>query len=289
MADRELSQNEVSNLIDHLLKSKDPAVVGLRKILKTKKEEGNQFPLREVAFDSFYVEGKSKPVFEENEKRIIELEKQIGVLKAEIGKTKKNAENAVKVAFNKGLTEGKEEGEIVGEKRAQEAYEATLEEIEKNVSEIFTNLEKSQKEIYGNAQHVLLKFTFELAKKVIQTELTLNEDIVLGVVKKALSYIADKETLTVRVAKDDLETVTGKKDFWMPISERVADIEIIPDDHVDKGGCIIESNSGIADGRLGIQFDELTGLVERVWESIYNSPDQVSPAGDTPNNNQSTE
>ncbi|MBD3321486.1 MAG: hypothetical protein GF350_10375 [Chitinivibrionales bacterium] len=286
MAGQDLSQQDVTNLINQLLDTKDPAVVGLRKILKTKKEQGNDFAFREVAYDSFYVEGKSKPVFDENEKRVIELEKQIGLLQRKLGETRKKAEESVRESYQRGLQEGGKKGKTEGEKTAREEYGKHLQTIEQRIQSMFENLEHSKKEICANAHHVLLKLVFELAKKVIHAELKASPEIVLSVIKKALSYIADKERLIIRVAADDLETVTGNKDFWMPISERTGNIEIVPDEQVDKGGCIVESNSGIADARLGIQFEEVTDLVERVWENIHASdnqparPDKTSEAED---------
>jgi flagellar biosynthesis/type III secretory pathway protein FliH len=96
-----------------------------------------------------------------------------------------------------------------------------------------------------------------------------------------MSYIADRERIIVRVSKDDLENVSRRKDFWMPVGERLESIIIEPDERIEKGGCIIESNSGVVDARLGVQFEELHDTVEKVWESVSASDTfpSESPAG----------
>ena len=45
-----------------------------------------------------------------------------------------------------------------------------------------------------------------MVRKVISTEVTVNQNIILSVLKKALTYIGDRERLVVRVSPDDFET-----------------------------------------------------------------------------------
>ena len=135
-------------------------------------------------------------------------------------------------------------------------------------------MERSKKSIFANADTLLLAFCCEFAKKIIHNEVSVNPDIILPVLQKALSYIADRERLIIRVAKDDVETVSGRKDFWKPVGERLESIVIEPDERIEKGGCIVESNSGVADARLGVRFDELKDIVFKAWESMEsNLPD----------------
>jgi flagellar assembly protein FliH len=93
----------------------------------------------------------------------------------------------------------------------------------------------------------------------------------LSTIKKALTYISDREKIIIRVSRGDLENVSGRTDFWIPVGERIDAVSIEPDDSIEKGGCIIESNSGKADARLGVQFLELREIIDRMWESVIAS------------------
>ena len=81
----------------------------------------------------------------------------------------------------------------------------------------------------SNTDHIMLKLCFEIVKKMISSEVHENREYILNVIKKAICYIGDKERLIIRVAPADLETVSNRKDFWLPVTERLKDILIEQD------------------------------------------------------------
>jgi Flagellar biosynthesis/type III secretory pathway protein len=263
-----LSSSDISALIDYLLKSKDPATVGLRKILREKKEDGGRFPLQSLDFEEFFVQGKSKEPFNKEERVIIGLEKRVNDLQASIERSKDELPGLLHKSREEGLREGMQKGEAAAYEKAKAEYEKQVDALQKRISSFLAEVEGSKKSIYANAHKILLDLACGLAKKIIQSEVALNPDIILGVIKKSMTYIADRERIIVRVSKDDLETVSGRKDFWVPVGERLESISIETDERIEKGGCIIESNSGLVDARLGVQFEELRDMVEKVWESV---------------------
>ncbi len=258
------SENTVS-LIDKLLEAKDPATVGLRRIIRKKIEDMNDFPLKKAQFEEFDSPEGKKKILSENEKRIIELEKQITQLNNLFKKQQENAKRAVEQAYNKGKTEGLKLGEEKGKAEAVSVYKKNIAEIQQNVTSFLKNIEDSKKEIFSHSEHIILKLCLEICRKIIASEITSNQDIILNVTRKALSYIAEREKLIIRVAPDDLKILNDKRDFWEPVTEKIKDVSIEPDERVKKGGCIIESNSGTVDARLGIQMDEIADLVEKIW------------------------
>ena len=276
MSTPNLSPGDISVLIDHLLKSKDPATVGLRKILKNKKEAGDAYPLKPARYEEFYVAGKTKAQFSKDERIIIELEKQANDLRARVENYTSELPRRERLAYEKGMEEGFRKGEATAREKLQGEYDAKVNELRERITAFCSGLEISKKAVYDNAHNVLLDFCFELAKKIIQNEVSSNPGIVLSVIKKSLTYIADRERLVIRVAKDDMETVSGRKDFWMPVGEALGSITIEPDERLEKGGCIIESNSGVADARLGVQFSELQEIINKAWESMNAPEDKTS-------------
>jgi flagellar biosynthesis/type III secretory pathway protein FliH len=279
-----LSSNDISQLIDYLLKSKDPANVGLRKILKMKKDKDEAYPLRPASFEEFYVEGKTAESYDKNERIIIELEKQLNDLRSRRQADQKEAAAQTQQAYEKGLADGFKNGEAAARDKAKSDYAVKLNELQKKLHEVCVGLETSKNAVYSGASDILLALCFETVKKLINTEVHTNPDIILSVLQKALSYIADKDRIIIKVAKDDLETVSGRKDFWMPVGEHLKSITIETDERITKGGCIVESNSGLADARLGVGFDDLKEIVEKAWASInpYNQPAAAPTPGERP-------
>jgi len=267
MAAPTLSPADISALIDFLLKSKDPATVGLRRILKKERAKNEAFSLRPATFENFPVEGKSEP-YSTDERIIIDLQKQVTDLRIALERERKEAPAKLRDARERGCREGFAKGEAAAHEKATDRYDLQLDELQKKCNRYLAQVEKAKKNIFANADTMLLALCCEFAKKIIQTEVSIRPEIILPVLHKALSYIADRERLVIRVAKDDVETVSGKKDFWMPVGEQLESIVIEADERIEKGGCIIESNSGVADARLGVRFDELKEVVFKAWESM---------------------
>jgi flagellar assembly protein FliH len=274
-----LSPSDISTLIDYLLKSRDPATVGLRRILKRKKDEKEDFSLRTAMFEEFAVEGKSQ-AFSTEERLIIGLEKKTNDLQIALDGEKNALPVKLRDARQQGYNEGYSAGEAAAQEKARKEYNVKLDEVQKKVVQYFAALEESKKSIFANADKLALAFCCEFAKKVLYTEVSLNPEIILSVLQKALSYVADREKLVIRVAKDDLETVTGRKDIWMPVGEKLESIVIEGDERIEKGGCVVESNSGIADARLGVRFDELKEVVFKAWEALDQRAGATQPASD---------
>jgi flagellar biosynthesis/type III secretory pathway protein FliH len=267
-----LTPQDVTSLIDHLLKSKDPATVGLRKILKTKRDEASDFPLHPHTYEELHVPGRSKEMFTVDEKHVLELEKQVKVLELQLVEEKKKAVESSRAAYIKGKADGMAVGEQKGKDAAQKIFDVKVDDIQKKMHQFIADVDASKKRIYTDSHSLLLKLCFEFTKKIIGVECSTNAEVVLAAIKKSLSYIADRERIVIRVGKDDLETVSGRTDFWLPVGERAETIRIESDDRIEKGGCIVESNSGIVDARLGVQIEELSVFVEKIWESVVAAP-----------------
>lgn len=267
MSSENIPPHKLNTLVDELMKTKDPATVGLRKILKSKKQSGESFPLKNHTLEEMSTASKGQKIFSEDEKKIISLERENVNLHQQIKNLKIEAEKRAKEAYQKGVNEGKRQGLSEGQSNADATYNEKIEEIENKVSEIIRNVEISRNGILKQAHKIILELSREIAAKIINTELTTNDDIVIYVIKKAISHIVDKNGFIVRVSPQDLSNVMSKKDVWTSISQRLEDISIEEDERIDKGGCIIESESGVADARIDIQLSEMKEVLDIAWES----------------------
>lgn len=280
MSEETVSPENVSDLIDYLMKAKDPAVVGLRRILKKKADTGRDFPLQEQTLEELGT-GKETPgkIFSETEQRIMELEKIVLKLQQQLAGQKKDAEGAIREAFTKGQQEGFTRGEKASYEKASSEYDQQIKDIQEKLVTVVRDVGESKKAFLKEAQRSVLDIAMMVALKIINTEISLNPDIILSVIKKALSFIVDRQELVVRVSPDDLETVTQKKDFWTSITERLDRVTVEPDNRIEKGGCIIESNTGVADARINVQLKEVLEVIDATWENMITSQTAADETG----------
>jgi len=174
---------------------------------------------------------------------------------------------AVTDNFEKGKAEGFAAGEKSGYDKAKAGFDAEIGKLKDQTAKFLKQLEDSKKIMINGLEHVLLRFCVELTKKILSCELETNKEIITATIKRALSMIADRENVVIRVSPGDMEAASGNKDFLSSVTERLENVRIEEDTRISKGGCIIESNSGTVDARLGVQLDEVADMVEKAWES----------------------
>jgi flagellar assembly protein FliH len=268
MSDNGIPPENVSSLINEVLKSKDPATVGLKRILRRKGDESSDYPLRDIRLQEFSVPGQENKIFNADERQVLELEKRVAELQVELRQQKGKASKAIQAAYTKGKSEGKAEGKQEGIAETIGSYEKKIDALRDEIATFLEDLEVSKRRVFRDAEHMLLELCGEIVRKIIGRELSEHDDVVLFTVKKALAHIGQKEKMVVRVASEDLDLVAQRKDFWTPVGERLSDISIEADPTVEKGGCIIDSNAGMVDARLGVQFNELHDLIGKIWDEI---------------------
>jgi flagellar assembly protein FliH len=274
-----LPADQIASIVASILTDKDPATVGLRRIIRKKTAEACDFPLRAFAVEDFSGSGKGTKSLSENELRIIELEQQVAGLKKKVLEQSEKARTLLQNAHAQGFDEGVKKGTSEGEARAGAEYRRRLETMQASMTAFIQNVESEKNALYARADRTMLELCRLMVKKIIVAETAQKNEVILTVLRKALSYIAEKEKLIIRVSSHDTPTVSDNKEFWAPIAERLRDVTIEPDDRIQPGGCVIESNSGVVDGRIETQIAEIAEVVDKAWESVHamkNIPEAAS-------------
>ncbi len=161
-------------------------------------------------------------------------------------------EDAKKRGYEAGYGTGKEAAQ-------QELMEqaAQLKQLaEAAAAEINDYLEKSQTEI----SHLAVA----IAEKIITRELTINPKIIAEIVGNAIKSANITGSCRIRVHPDDHELLMP---LWDPIpslqpSERKWDL--VSDQYVRKGGCIIEVDGGIIDAQIDTQLAQVQQAIDDI-------------------------
>jgi len=264
-----LNPDQVASLVARILVDKDPASVGLRRIVRKKTVEACDFPMRAYTVEDFSGAGSGRKLLSDEERRIIELEQQVIELRKTLEQQTLQARTAVQAAHAKGLEEGRKKGDAEGAARAGSEYARKIESLQATMAAFMKNLENEKNMLYARADKTLLDLCRLMVKKIIGIETTCNGEVILNVLRKALTYVAAKEKLVIRVSPRDAATVQEHREFWAPVTEQLRDIVVEPDDRVSPGGCILESPSGMVDGRIETQLAELDEVIQKAWESMY--------------------
>lgn len=150
-------------------------------------------------------------------------------------------------------TQGQAQGYQQGVEQGNNAVAALLAQAE----QIVAHAKQEREEIIEKSEREILDLAISIATKVVHTEITLNSDIVVAVVKEAIQKAKDQEQVIVRINPADFEKVAGEKQTLQAILRREMGMEIRGDIGVEIGGCVIETGYGAIDARIDTQLETI--------------------------------
>lgn len=104
-----------------------------------------------------------------------------------------------------------------------------------------------------------------IAEKVIAREATIDRQLVVNVVRAALSEVHDATELRIRANPEDVPLLEPRWQEMLPRS--VAEqSELVPDDLVDRGGVIVETRIGYADSQLKTRLNQIVTTFQAVLD-----------------------
>ncbi len=197
-----------------------------------------------------------KIIIEEAEKKAEEIIKKARAeAKKLIEETKLYSQSAFSQAERDGFVKGKEDG-----------FEAGREEMSNHIKEAKNVLEQATRErdlLIRSIEPEMAKLAIRIAEKIIQTQVELNQDIVINMIRASLDKVKQREEVVIKVNQADLDYVKERKDIFARMIEGLKSMEIIVDPGVERGGCIIETNLGNVDARIAVQIHTLELAFEK--------------------------
>ncbi len=156
------------------------------------------------------------------------------------------------------VAQGYADGKAEGLRAAQEQCQEYLERI----AELARRAAIDRESIVRSAERELATLAVEIAAKVIRREVTTDPSIVLSMVESALGKVGSSDAVRIIVHPEDAELVRSK---WSELQGAVAfgpNWEVVGDERMERGGCIVETRGGTADSRIETQLAEIASAFE---------------------------
>jgi flagellar biosynthesis/type III secretory pathway protein FliH len=143
--------------------------------------------------------------------------------------------------------EGYEDGTLA----ARQAMAAEVEALRS----IVANAKLENREFLRGAEQKVLELSLAIAQKVIQKEIAVEPSTVVQPILEAVESIEASSVTRVRVNPENVELLTP---YWTSeggLSDRK--IELVPDNRVQSGGCIVETKMGVVDAQIETKLLEI--------------------------------
>lgn len=160
---------------------------------------------------------------------------------------------AAEAARNRGYEEGKEEGYQEGMELAKQEIaqrEQELAEQERNQKEELTECILSIEEKY-------VDIVISLVKKLTGVVIEGKEDLILYLIQRAASELETSENYRIRVSSDDIYFLESHRTELSDSLGEDSFLEFVEEKGLEKGQCIIETDSQMADCGFETQLNTL--------------------------------
>lgn len=174
-----------------------------------------------------------------------------------------NALEIMENAKNEGYSEGYKTGYDEGYKEGYGASEVLVDEANELKNAAIAHYEQ----IIHDSEGDIIQLILDISRKILLKELEEDDEIVFNLVKAGLARITQTEMLKIRVSESDYINLVSMKKRILPLLDKVEDIQIIQDDGMVKGDCLIETDSGNIDSGVGTQLDFIRTTFEELLKS----------------------
>ncbi|GAB6137656.1 FliH/SctL family protein [Halanaerobaculum tunisiense] len=201
---------------------------------------------------------------EESEKIIVQAEQKaaeiIAQAKEEAQEIKQEAtqqaQQEIEAAKEQAHKEGYQAGFAEGQQEAQEEAVAEFKEFMAQLEEKSATISQLVEEELAQVSSEVLELVTAISRQVINRELSLDDSLILDLVKDALLAIEEEKEVKIRINPQDLEVLSTAKEELIKTSN-LEEIELVTDQSIDLGGCIIETDFGGVDATISSQLAQI--------------------------------
>jgi flagellar assembly protein FliH len=123
-----------------------------------------------------------------------------------------------------------------------------------------------------------IEIAFQIAQKIVDTELRQSPEPLFGLVRSALKQAGEARRVQLRVHPEDGVILRANVQQVAQAAPAVAKLEILDDSSLERGDCLIDTDFGEIDGRLSTRFAEL----RRALHESKEEGTGAGPEGGTP-------
>jgi flagellar assembly protein FliH len=151
------------------------------------------------------------------------------------------AENRAREAYQKGRREA--------EQQMAERIEPVIQRYAAGIQDLFATRSLFRRE----AEEDTVMLAVAIARKLLQREIAVDPESLLGLVKAAVQRIDAREIHRIRVNSEDARTL--EQALHSPVAQRK--IEILQDPGLERGAIIVETSRGNLDASIETQLKEI--------------------------------
>ena len=171
------------------------------------------------------------------------------------------ADKGYEAGFRRGYEAGKKAGYDAAFEEASRRHAEEQADLAGAIRTLISELEQRKRDLHIAAQNDVIRFAAKVAEKVTRHAASLNAEAASANLEAALELVESKTNLRVRINQRDLATMEAFAADLKKRFEEVHSIELIADEAVAPGGCIVITPETEVDATIDTQINELAELL----------------------------
>ncbi len=148
-----------------------------------------------------------------------------------------------------------EEWRIKKQSEMEKEIQLRIAEIKENYYRSIEELIKVREQLFKESKKELLELVFSIAKKVLQAELSVNPQHILTMLESGFVKLKGAHKFQVFIHPEDYKVIASRLELLQDLGGQSAEINLIPDEHIERGGCRIVSEKGEITTELSRQLE----------------------------------
>jgi flagellar assembly protein FliH len=151
--------------------------------------------------------------------------------------------------------EARKRGHDEGNAAGRQAADVAMNDMLATMRGLLDIARIERQKLIVEAEPELVRLAFGIAERVLHQQVALDRGVAVEMAKVAIARLIERDTVTVRVNPADLEHMREHRDELIAIGD-IRKLRVVEDKRVDRGGVVIDSETGTIDARIRTQLDE---------------------------------
>lgn len=163
--------------------------------------------------------------------------------------------------------------EKLKERAKQEGFEKGYEEWIEKINILEAEIQKVRKD----TEAMIFPIALKAAQKILGRELELSKTAAIDIIVASLKSVASHKKIKVYVNRKEFDLIEKNKEQLKAVFENLEVFSLVPQESIEPGGCVIETEGGIINAQLENQWM----VLENAFQKLIKPRKSESPSTET--------
>ena len=195
-------------------------------------------------------------------KEVAKLKKEIQDLKAEHQKNLSQEKAKWEEQKQKEVADEVDKAKLSTVAEMQAKFDGQEAQVLQAFTQVIESFEQERKQYFNITEEGVTSLVSAMCKRIVGEWIDHHPEAVENSVKQALSYLGNEKELILLLNPVDIDWVQDRFKDWLPLSSIDIKVRLRAEERIARGGCLMETDAGSVDVRVGQMLDDLEAFVK---------------------------